>query len=148
MKEKVLVSPLCLTFCDPIDYAAHEAPLSMKFSRQEYWSELPYPSPGYLPSPAIEPRSLALEADSVPSKLPAYSFLKGIFYLFVKWPIIYLDNPLLMDRDFPGGSDGKVSAYNAGDLGSIPGSGRSSGEGNGNPLQYSCLENPMNGGAW
>ena len=50
--------------------------------------------------------------------------------------------------DFPGGSDGKVSAYNVGDLGSIPGSGRSPGEGNGNPLQYSCLENPMDGGAW
>ena len=42
----------------------------------------------------------------------------------------------------------KVSAHNAGDLGSIPGSGRSLGEGNGNPLQYSCLENPMDGGAW
>ena len=49
---------------------------------------------------------------------------------------------------FPGGSDGKASAYNVGDLGSIPGSGRSPGEGNGNPLQYSCLENPMDGGAW
>ena len=42
---------------------------------------------------------------------------------------------------FPGGSDGKESACSAGDLGSIPGSGRSPGEGNGNPLQYSCLEN-------
>ena len=41
-----------------------------------------------------------------------------------------------------------MSAYNAGDLGSIPGSGRSPGEGNGKPLQYSCLENPMDGGAW
>jgi len=41
-----------------------------------------------------------------------------------------------------------VSAYNAGDLGLIPGLGRSPGEGNGNPLQYSCLENPMDGGAW
>ena len=50
--------------------------------------------------------------------------------------------------DFPGGSDGKASAYNSGDLGSIPGSGRFPGEGNGNPLQYSCLENPMDGGAW
>ena len=48
----------------------------------------------------------------------------------------------------PGGSDGKESAYNAGDLGLIPGSGISSGEGNGNPVQYSCLENPMDGGAW
>ena len=51
------------------------------------------------------------------------------------------------NADFPGGSDGKASAYSAGDLGSIPGSGRSSGEGNGNPLQYSCLENPMDRGA-
>ena len=45
--------------------------------------------------------------------------------------------------DFPGGSDGKASVYNAGDVGSIPGSGRFPGEGSGNPLQYSCLENPM-----
>ena len=50
--------------------------------------------------------------------------------------------------DFPGGSDGKASVYNAGDLGSVPGSGRFPGEGNGNPLQYSCLENPMDRGAW
>ena len=50
--------------------------------------------------------------------------------------------------DFPGGSDGKASAYNVGDPGSIPGLGISSGEGNGNPLQYSCLENPMDRGAW
>ena len=49
---------------------------------------------------------------------------------------------------FPGGSGVKASAWNAGDPGSIPGSGRSPGEGNGNPLQYSCLENPMEGGAW
>ena len=47
----------------------------------------------------------------------------------------------------PCGSDGKASAYSAGDLGSIPGSGNSPGEGNGYPLQYSCLENPMDGGA-
>ena len=48
----------------------------------------------------------------------------------------------------PGGSDGKASAYNVGDPGSVPGLGRSRGEGNGTPLQYSCLENPMDGGAW
>ena len=52
------------------------------------------------------------------------------------------------DLDFPGGSDSKASAYSAGDPGSIPGLGRSPGEGNGNPLQYSCWENPMDGGAW
>ena len=49
---------------------------------------------------------------------------------------------------FPGGSVGKESACNAGDPGSIPGWGRSPGEGNGYPLQYSCLENPMDRGAW
>ena len=49
---------------------------------------------------------------------------------------------------FPGGSDNKASAYNVGDLGSIPRSGRSPGEGNGNPFQYFCLENPMDRGAW
>ena len=49
--------------------------------------------------------------------------------------------------DFPGASDSKDSACNAGDLGSLPGLGRSPGEGNGNPLQYSCLENPMDRGA-
>ena len=56
--------------------------------------------------------------------------------------------PSYLPGDFPRGSDGKASAYNVGDLGLIPGLGRSSGEGNGNPLQYSCLENPMDGGAW
>ena len=49
---------------------------------------------------------------------------------------------------FPGGSEAKVSSWNAGEPGSIPESGRSPGEGNDNPLQYSCLENPMEGGAW
>ena len=47
-----------------------------------------------------------------------------------------------------GGSDGKASVCNAGDLGSVPVLGRFPGEGNGNPVQYSCLENPMDGGAW
>ena len=50
--------------------------------------------------------------------------------------------------DFPDGSDGEASAYNVGDLGSVPGLGRSPGEGNGNPLQYSSLENPLDRGAW
>ena len=50
--------------------------------------------------------------------------------------------------NFPGGSDGKASAYNVGDPASIPGLGTSAGEENGNLLQYSCLENTMDGGAW
>ena len=52
------------------------------------------------------------------------------------------------DKGFPGGSDSKASACNTGDLGSIPGLGRSPGEGNGNPLQFCCLENPRDRGAW
>ena len=52
------------------------------------------------------------------------------------------------DHLLPGGSEGKASVCNARDLGSIQGLGRSPGEGNGNPLQCSCLENPMDGGAW
>ena len=67
-----------------------------------------------------------------------------------KQEIMKLDSEefLCIYSDFPGGSDGKTSAYNAGDPCSIPVWGRSFGEGNGTPLQYSCLENPMDGGAW
>ena len=71
--------------------------------------------------------------------------------------LIYSTNPgsgnvnlciRVLISDFPGGSDGKASAYNVGDPGSILGSGRSPGEGNGSPLQYFRLENPMDRGAW
>ena len=61
-------------------------------------------------------------------------------------PKVNYNNTVTLSEGFPGGSDGKVSAHNAGDLGLIPGLGRSPGEGNGNPLQYSCLENSMDGG--
>ena len=63
---------------------------------------------------------------------------------------IHTDNHFTskVTRLHPGGSDGKASAYNSGDTGSIPESRRSPGEGNGNPLQYSCLENAMDGGTW
>ena len=64
----VLVVQLCLTLRDPMD-CTHQAPLSMGFSRQEYCSGLPFPSPGHLPDPGIKPRSPALQADSLPSEL-------------------------------------------------------------------------------
>ena len=67
--------------------------------------------------------------------------------LLFTWGQIMVEVMKIM-KVFPGGSEGKVSAYNAGGPGSIPGSGRSPGEGNGNPLQFSCLENPMDGGDW
>ena len=56
--------------------------------------------------------------------------------------------PIPIFMDFPGGSDVEESACNAGDLGSVPGLGRSPGEGNSNPLQYYCLKNSMDRGAW
>ena len=63
-----LVAKSCLTLCNPI--VACQAPLSMGFSSQEYWSGLPFPSPGDLPHPETEPRSPALQADSLPTELP------------------------------------------------------------------------------
>ena len=58
MKTGSLVAKLCPTLCNPMDYIAHQASLSMEFPRQEYWSGLPFPPPGHLPDPAIELVSL------------------------------------------------------------------------------------------
>ena len=71
-------------------------------------------------------------------------------YMIILFLMNFFETVLHINQNcsFPGGLDSKVSAYNVGDLGSIPGLGRSPGEGNGTPLQYSCLENPMDGGAW
>ena len=60
----------CLTLCYPMDYIAQQAPLSMEFSRQEYWNGLPLPFLEDLPDPGIEPRSPALQADSLPYEPP------------------------------------------------------------------------------
>ena len=69
----ISVTQSCLTLCDLLDYIAHQTPLSMGFSRKEYWSGFPFPSPGDLPDPQIEPRSIALQADSLPTELPGKS---------------------------------------------------------------------------
>ena len=61
----VLVAQSCPTLCDPMT-AAHQAPPSMDFSRQEYWSGLPFPSPGHLPDPGIKPDFSALAGNSLP----------------------------------------------------------------------------------
>ena len=194
----------------------------MGFSGQEYWSGSPFPSPGDLPDPGIEPASPVLQeggqrckralplrtAHRLPlghsSGLPSVSglltlpvlSLQMLFLLAIYlqdsspssqlWfnpppppglppghssPVYRAENMLLsaytegslkpgsflslgfcfdVGQVGPhlGGSEVKASACNVGDLGLIPGSGRSPGEGNGNPLQYSCLENPMDGEAW
>ena len=66
-----LVTQLCPTLVTPWT-VARQAPLSVGFSRQEYWSGLPFPSPGDLPDPGIKPRSPALQADSLPAELLAH----------------------------------------------------------------------------
>ena len=83
---------------------------------------------------------------------------QNMFKFLVSVNVILFENRIFIDAinlrcghnglGFPGGSDGKESAHNAGDLGLISGSGRFPGEGNGNPLQYSCLENSVDRGAW
>ena len=74
---KVKVAQSCLTLCHPTDCSkgAHQAPLSMEFSRQEFWSDQPFPSPGELPDPRIKPRSPALQAHSLPSEPPGITSL-------------------------------------------------------------------------
>ena len=72
------------------------------------------------------------------TSFPVLVIFQSFFFIVVKYTY----------HGFPGDSDGKVSAFNLGDLGSIPVLARSLGEGNGNPLQYSCLENSIDQGAW
>ena len=105
---------------------ARQAPLSMRFSGQEYWSGLSFPSPGDLPNAAIKHVSPATaggfftaEPQGSPSRFP-------YCYVPPAWG----------------------NSWHAGGLGLVSGSGRSPGGGCSNPLQYSCLENPMDRGAW
>ena len=72
VKVKILVAQSCQILCDSWT-VAHQAPLSIEFSRQEYWSGLPFPSSGDLPDPGIEARSPALQVDSLPSEPPGKS---------------------------------------------------------------------------
>ena len=70
----MLVAQSCMTLCNPMDLA-HQAPLSIGFSRQEHWSGWPFLPPGDLPDPGIEPRSPALQAGSLPPEPPGKSIL-------------------------------------------------------------------------
>ena len=113
---------------------AHRAPLSMGFSRQEYWSGLYALLQGIFPTQVSNLHIFCLLHCQVCS-LPVAPPRKPHTYMCVCAYTQYV-NPS------PGGSDGKESSCNAEDLGLIPGLGRSPGVGHGNPLQYSCLENP------
>ena len=81
------VAQLCPTLCDTMD-GSPQAPLSISVSRQRYWSEMPFPSPGDLPYPGIEPKSPALQADSLPSEPPGKSISIYTIYLWV-YELIY-----------------------------------------------------------
>ena len=79
------VAQSCPTLCDPMGSSLHQAPPSMGFSRQEYWSGLPFPSPGDLPDPGIKPRSSALQADALPSEPPGKSLGSEGYDKFRPW---------------------------------------------------------------
>ena len=121
----------------------YQAPLSMGFSRQEFWSGLPFSSPGDLLDPGIEPGSPAGQADALPSEPPGKQCRRpgsNSWVMKIPWRRYRLPTPVFLG--FLGSSDGKESACNAEDLGSISELERSPGGGHGNPLQYSFLENP------
>ena len=95
----------------------------------------------------IRSNKISLQTFFLPTSVPRI-MQSSCWILKIKaWDQLVLANTL-KKKGFPGGSDGRASAWNVGDLGLIPGSGRSSGEGNDNQLQYSCLENSMDRGAW
>ena len=109
----------------------------MGFSRQEYWSRLPFPSPGNLPNLGIKPGSPALQADSLPSEPPGKPFIMVLntnWYLINFFLCVYQWSPTL-EHKLPWG---QIFVYSSAALG----------DGNGTRLQYSCLENTMDGGAW
>ena len=112
------------------------APLSLEFSKQEYWSALPFPSPGDLPDPGIKPRSPALKADSLLSEAPGKPWL---YVAILQTSSLGASQAALVVKELPA---------NAGDTSLIPGLGRPCGGGNGNSLQYSRLEIFMDRGAW
>ena len=82
-----LVTKLCLTLCDPWT-VARQGPLSMGFPRQEYWSGLPFSSPGDLSDPGIKHGSLALEADALTSEPPGKPSLEALSQLIFPWPYV------------------------------------------------------------
>ena len=110
----------------------------MGFPRQEYWSGLPFPPPGIeLMSPALAGVFFTTRATYKYIHVYTHTHTPSFLLWFITGYWILF--PVL--SGFPGGSDGKASACNVRDPALIPGWGRSPGEGNGNPLQYSCLEN-------
>ena len=97
---------------------------------------------------SVRPHLFLTLTASVGVPKPTLSFNNSLEGLSTHWELVHCNGWLQGKDTFPGESDGQEFTYNAGYMGSIPGLGRSPGEGNGNPLQYSCLENSMDRGAW
>ena len=129
-----LATPSRPTLATPCTVAC-QAPLSMGFPRQEYWSGLPFLLPGDLPNPGTELLSLLSPASA------GEFFTTNIAWeACATWEAYSIHKPPQF-LGLPGGSDGKESTCNAADLGLMPGLGRSPGDKNGYPLQYSGFEN-------
>ena len=143
---------------------ACQAPLSMEFSRQKYWSGLPCPPPGDLPDPGIEPGPLVSPAvagrfftTAATREAPraARVILEAQESSVPPQPHPsrgprHCEGGPALSKGFPGVAEAKSPPANVGDTRdarSIPGSGRCPGRGHGSPLQYSCLESPMDRGA-
>ena len=132
----------CLTLCNPVD-CSPPGSLSMEFSRQEYWSGLPFPSPGDLPDPGIKPRSPTLQADSLTSEPPGKPT-----YLLPQGKSLQLSMATL-GFGLPQWLSGKESPAMQETLVQFLGWEDPLKDGMAtHPLQYSCLENPHGQGAW
>ena len=144
---KATVIKLRLSLCHTTN--THWLPIlhMVMYMFPRYSSHLPHP---FLPLLHLQ-CFWATEATGVDSLLVAP--FPSSSYEWATCILLFLDMAVIQTtayclEGFPGGSEVKASASNVGDQDLIPGSGRSPGEGNGTPLQYSCLENPMDGGAW
>ena len=126
-----LVAQSCPTLCDPMAHSPSGSSVHgiLQATILEW---LPCPSPGNHPNPGIEPRSPSLQAVSLPTEPAGNPKSESV-----------AQSCLTLCKSTDCSSPGSSGILHAGDLGSIPRSGRTPGEGNGNPLQYSCLENPM-----
>ena len=120
MKVKVLVAQSCLTLYNPMDCSLPSSSVHGIFSKQEYWSGLPFPSPGGLPNPGIEPRSPSLQADSLPSEPPekpkntrvSSLSLQGIFLTQESnWALLHC-RKILYPLSYPGSPDQLYSNIN------------------------------------
>ena len=133
----------------------------MEFSRQEHCSGLPFPSPVKKEITELKRKYFFKKGKRKINELKGFSqhLLLSVFFILIiladmRWYLVVLISIYLINNDiegFPGGTVVKNLPPNAGDTreaGSIPGLGRSPSVGNGNPLQYSCLENSKDRGAW